>query len=54
MLQGGWDAWVKSAFCVTTGDEKGNINHCTAGIVCQELTKKFAMSILTSDHWLFL
>jgi hypothetical protein len=46
----GQDVRIKSAFCVTMGDEKGNISHCTAGIGYQELTKKFSMSILTPDH----
>jgi hypothetical protein len=30
MLQGGWDAWIKSAFCVTTEGEKGNIRSYTS------------------------
>ncbi len=50
MLQGGWDAGIKSVFRVTTGDEKGTINHCAAGIGCQELTKNF-VSILTTDSF---
>jgi len=47
MLQGGWDAWIKSAFCVTTGDEKGNINNCKEEIGYRELIKIFSVY---SDH----
>jgi hypothetical protein len=47
----GRDVWTKSAFCVTMGDEKGNISHCTSGMGYQELTKKFSMSILTTDSF---